>query len=87
MSPYQDLVPLSYQSLTTRRRQYVEWILVDHRDMCMLPLNRIDVGNALFDRLMKSTNSRTLPPGAVVVMVSIEAIVVLDYKIASVVLK
>jgi hypothetical protein len=78
MSPYQDLVPLSYQPLTTRRRQYVEWLLVARREMCPLPLRRIDVGNAAFDGLMESRKSRAVPPGALVVIVSMEAIMMLD---------
>jgi hypothetical protein len=55
--------------------------------MCPLPLRRIDVGNAAFDGLMESRKTRTVPPGAVVVMLSMEAIMMLDYKRASVVLK
>jgi hypothetical protein len=55
--------------------------------MCPMPLRHIDVGNAAFDGLMETRKSRAVPPGAVVVMVSMEAIMMLDYKRASVVLK
>jgi hypothetical protein len=55
--------------------------------MFPLPLRRIDVGNSAFDGFMDSRRTRAVPPGAVVVMVSMEAIMMLDYKISSVVLK
>jgi hypothetical protein len=60
---------------------------VARRDMCPLPLRRIDVGNAAFDGLMESRKSRAVPLVAVVVMVSMEAITMLDYKRAIIVLK
>jgi hypothetical protein len=87
MPPYQGFIPVLYQPLMTRRCQYVKWLRVARsRDTCPLLRHRVDAGNVAFDGLMATRETHAVPPGSLVVMVSMEGIVMLDYTQASVVL-
>jgi hypothetical protein len=83
-----SMLLLSYQPLTTRTRQYADWLLLRRTaGMCPLPLRRVDMGQESFDALLASGKTIVVPPGAAKVLQSIQELMLLDYKRASAVLE
>jgi hypothetical protein len=65
-------VPSSYSNLTTKSRKYSNWLLFERCGLIPVALWWCDLGNAVFNSLVRSHNDLVVPTGAKKVVVSMD---------------